>query len=244
MKYRKKIGLCVAFGMAFGGMSWSASGGAAEQISSIARGGKLYDKWFEETGAPEPTTLHPAYPPSGGYADKAKDTWRCKECHGWDYQGKLGAYATGKHATGIVGIEGFKQGDVSKVVTILKNDKHRYGEKLDEKDLNDLALFVTQGQVDMDLWINRKTKEVNGDRQRGEAVYNTICAGCHGKDGLAVEKMPPVGKVASENPWETLHKILNGEPDSKMPALRALEPQIAVDVLNYAATLPKSKSGK
>ncbi|MBF0213373.1 MAG: c-type cytochrome [Magnetococcales bacterium] len=236
--------LGVAVGIALGGMVWPDSGQAAEQVSSIARGGKLYDKWYEMTGAPEPSTVHPAYPPSGGYADKAKDTWRCKECHGWDYQGKLGAYATGKHATGIVGIGRLKQGDAATVVKILKDDKHLYGDKLAESDLNDLALFVTQGQVEMDRWIDRQTKGAKGDRQRGEAVYNTICAGCHGVDGQGVQKMPPVGKVASENPWETLHKILNGEPDTKMPALRALDPQIAVDVLTYAATLPKEKSGK
>jgi len=24
-----------------------------------------------------------------------KDTWRCKECHGWDYMGVDGAYGSG-----------------------------------------------------------------------------------------------------------------------------------------------------
>ncbi|MBF0416846.1 MAG: cytochrome c [Magnetococcales bacterium] len=244
MNHKAKISIGMAFGVALCGMLWADSGQAAELVSAIARGGKLYDKWYEMTGDPEPTTIHPAYPPSGGYADKPKDTWRCKECHGWDYNGKLGAYATGKHATGIVGIGRLNQGDPDAVVKILNDDKHLYGDKLTKQDLNDLALFVTQGQVEMARWIDSKTKEAKGDRQRGEAVYNTICAGCHGTDGQKEPKMPPVGKVASENPWETLHKILNGEPDSKMPAMRALDPQIAVDVLSYAATLPKEKPGK
>ena len=34
------------------------------------------------------------------------DTWRCKECHGWDYAGKDGAYGSGDHRTGIVGVLG------------------------------------------------------------------------------------------------------------------------------------------
>ncbi|MBF0272492.1 MAG: c-type cytochrome [Magnetococcales bacterium] len=244
MTHRKSWSLAMAVGVVLGGMVGADSGQAAEQVSSIARGGRLYDKWFEVTDSAEPATTHPSYPPGGGYADKAKDTWRCKECHGWDYLGKQGAYAKGKHATGIVGMGRFKQGEAAKVVTMLKDDKHRYGDKLAEQDLNDLALFVTQGQVDMDRWIDSNTKEIKGDRQRGEAVFNTICAHCHGKDGRSMQKMPPVGKVAADNPWETLHKILNGEPGSKMPALRALDAQIAVDVLSYAVTLPQEKSGQ
>ncbi|MEO5364112.1 MAG: cytochrome c [Magnetococcus sp. DMHC-8] len=224
-----------------GGLLASGAGQAEEQISSIARGGRLYDKWFEVVHAPEPATAHPAYPPSGGYANKAKDTWRCKECHGWDYMGNLGAYAVGKHATGIVGVTRLHQGDVSVVVGLLKDEKHLYGDKMSDRDLQDLALFVTRGQVEMNQWIDPNSKRAKGDSSRGEVYYNTICANCHGKDGREVVKMPPVGKVASENPWETLHKILNGEPDAKMPALRALDMQISVDILAYAATLPKEK---
>ncbi|MBF0185889.1 MAG: c-type cytochrome [Magnetococcales bacterium] len=223
------------------GMLLSANGIAEEQISSIARGGRLYDKWFEVINASAPTTSHHSYPPAGGYADKPKDTWRCKECHGWDYQGKLGAYAVGKHSTGIAGITRFDQGSVSEIMNILKDERHLYGDKMTDQDLQHLALFVARGQVDMNLWIDRSSKQAKGSQDRGEVYYNTICANCHGKDGRAETKMPPIGKVASENPWETLHKILNGEPDSKMPALRALDIQISVDILTYSATLPKEK---
>ncbi|MBF0097833.1 MAG: c-type cytochrome [Magnetococcales bacterium] len=214
---------------------------AAEEISAMAQGGRLYDKWYEVIDASPPTTMHPAYPSSGGYADKPKDTWRCKECHGWDYLGKTGAYATGKHATGIVGINRLWQGDGTEVVNILKNEQHQYGDKMSDAQLQQLALFVTRGQVDMEQWIDRSSKQAKGNRDKGEAYFNTICANCHGKDGRAEPKMPPLGKVAADNPWETLHKILNGEPDSKMPALRALDTQISVDILRYAATLPQEK---
>jgi mono/diheme cytochrome c family protein len=225
-----------------GSLFWSAAPTcAAEEISTIAQGGRLYDKWYEVTDASPPATLHPAYPPSGGYADKPKDTWRCKECHGWDYLGKSGAYGTGKHATGLVGVNRLSQGDATAVVNILHNEQHQYGDKMTAAELQQLALFVTRGQVDMDQWIDRSSKQAKGDRDRGEAYYNTICANCHGKEGRAEPKMPPLGKVAAENPWETLHKILNGEPGAKMPALRALDMQISVDILRYAATLPKEK---
>ena len=76
--------------------------GAIADDGAIARGGRLYDKWFGENKAEKPTGNHLAYPADGKYKDDA--TWRCKECHGWDYLGKDGAYSSGKHATGIVGI--------------------------------------------------------------------------------------------------------------------------------------------
>ena len=64
---------------------------AAETESSIARGGRLYDKWWGENKAAKPAAMHPAYPVKGGkYADA--NSWRCKECHGWDYQGKDGVF--------------------------------------------------------------------------------------------------------------------------------------------------------
>jgi thiosulfate dehydrogenase len=38
-----------------------------------------------------------------------------------------------------------------------------------------------------------------------------------------------------------MHKILNGQPDEKMPALRALDRQIIVDLMAHIKTLPKEK---
>lgn len=36
----------------------------AEEVSSIARGGQLYDKWFAVIGAQKPSDTHPAWPAS------------------------------------------------------------------------------------------------------------------------------------------------------------------------------------
>ncbi|RKZ37547.1 MAG: hypothetical protein DRQ37_01605, partial [Gammaproteobacteria bacterium] len=84
-------------------------------------------------------------------------------------------------------------------------------------------------------------KKVKGNVAKGEAYYNTICAGCHGKDGMKVKDMKPMGKLANSNPWENMHKIMNGQPDEQMPALRALDEQIAVDTLAYTQGLPQRK---
>ncbi len=58
-------------------------------IWAMARGGQLYDNWMAVTEADKPIGTHPAYPKAG--KKKGASTWRCKECHGWDYMGKDGA---------------------------------------------------------------------------------------------------------------------------------------------------------
>lgn len=213
---------------------------AGEIESSIARGGLLYDKWYKVIGVDAPEKSHPAYPADKKYAKKPKSNWRCKECHGWDYQGKDGAYSSGKHFSGIVGIASAKAKDEAEIVKLLKSDVHGYAGKLNDDDLQDLALFVSKGQIDMDKYIDRASKAPKGDKAKGEAYYNTICAKCHGKDGLVPKEMKPFGAQMG-NPWEVMHKILNGQPAEKMPALRALDHQIVVDIMSHMTTLPKKR---
>jgi len=221
-----------------GVLSLTGSLATAEMESSLARGGKLYDKWYAVIKADKPTESHPLYPASGQYAEKAASNWRCKECHGWDYMGKDGAYASGKHATGIKGINDMKGADTADIVALLKADEHGFGTALTDADLMDLANFVSQGQIDMDPYIDRASKAPKGDATKGEAYYNTICAGCHGVDGKLPKEMKPFGAQMG-NPWEVMHKILNGQPGEQMPALRALDRQIVLDIMAHMTSLPK-----
>jgi thiosulfate dehydrogenase len=48
--------------------------------------------------------------------------------------------------------------------------------------------------------------------------------------------MKPFAKQMG-NPWEVMHKILNGQPDEEMPALRALDRQVVADILSHMANL-------
>lgn len=208
----------------------------AEEDSAIARGGRLYDKWFAVIGADKPKYTHKAWPASNT-KKKGNATWRCKSCHGWDLRGADGAYASGSYKTGIRGLREFDGADPAKVIAAAKDSTHGLG-MIPDADLADLALFVTKGQVDMTKYINAD-KSVNGDAAKGAAYYNTLCAGCHGKDGEKPKDMDPLGHIVSGNPWEGLHKILNGQPDEAMPALRALPIEVAVDTLAYTLTLPK-----
>ena len=214
----------------------------AEEESALARGGKLYDKWYKVIDADAPKMAHPAYPADKKYAKKPKSNWRCKECHGWDGKGVNGAYASGKHSTGIKGINGMAGADTAKIIAVLKDSTHALAGKMEDADFQDLALFVSAGQIDMNKYIDSSSKKVKGgDAAQGAAYFNTICIGCHAKDGTKPKDMgKPLGAQMG-NPWEVMHKLMNGQPGEKMPALRALDRQIAVDIMAHLATLPKKK---
>ncbi len=211
----------------------------AADDGTLAYGGKLYDKWYKVVGADKPGKSHSLYPADKKYAEKPGSNWRCKECHGWDYKGVDGAYSKGKHFSGIKGVNGKAGADTSKITAVLKGDSHGYGSLMDNDDLEAIASFVSRGQVDMSKYIDSSTKMAKGDTAKGRNYYETLCGQCHGADGKKIEDMKPMGALANGNPWENLHKILNGQPAEEMPALRALDTQIAVDILRYTQDLPE-----
>lgn len=237
---RKLVLSTVALGLVGGGAVFSPTS-ADEMQGSLARGAKLYDKWFAVIKADKPTDTHPAWPASNT-KKKGNTTWRCKSCHGWDYLGAAGAYASGSYKTGIKGINGMAGADPQKIIAVLKDDSHRLSDKLGDQDVMDLALFVSKGQLDMNPYIDRASKTPKGgDATRGSGYFNTLCAQCHGTDGTLPKDMGKTLGKQMGNPWEVMHKIQNGQPAEQMPALRALEPQITVDIMAHLATLPKDK---
>lgn len=234
LKMRIGAGIAVAIGCMMAG------GLAAAEVDqgSVARGGKLYDKWYKVVKADAPTESHPLYPASNEkYAADPASNWRCKECHGWDGLGADGAYKSGSHASGIKGINGMIGGDPAAVVALLKAPGHGFGDKLSDADLTDLANFVVHGQVDLAPLVDLETKASKGDAAMGGQVYNTVCAGCHGPEGKLPKDMPPLASLVG-NPQEVMHKLLNGQPGEVMPAMRAIDHKVSADLLAYLATLP------
>ena len=210
----------------------------ADSIPSISRGGMLYDRWYQVIDAPKPESTHPAWPKSN--SKTGASTHRCKSCHGWDYKGKNGDYSTGKYMTGIKGIESYIGKEKKEIISILTNELHGFGDKMSTDDLNDLALFVSKGQVDFTKFIDPETNLVKiGNVEKGKEYFETVCAKCHGKDGKLIEDMAPLGKLAHKNPWEVLHKIINGQPGKKMPSLRAFDQDVVADIMSYIQTLKK-----
>ncbi len=214
---------------------------SAADDASVARGGLLYDKWFLVIGAKKPQETHKAWPASN--TKKAGDvTWRCKSCHGWDLKGKDGAYSKGSYKTGITGLGAYKNADPAKIIAIIKGKTHGMAGMMGAQDYTDLANFVSKGQFDMAMYIDYSTKKVKGDTEKGKNYYNTICAKCHGSDGRLPKAMDvTVGEVANGNPWETMQKIMNGQPGEAMPAMISFGPQLTADITAYSQTLPTSK---
>lgn len=202
---------------------------------SIARGGRLYDKFFYENNSPPPQTTHPAYPATG--KQRGADTWRCQACHGWDYRGKDGLFGKGDHYTGIRGIRVAAGKEPAAIIAILRAPLHGYGPSiLNAQDVKDLANFVSKGQIDFAPLLTADDA-VRGNTIKGGAYYALLCVRCHGDDGRRAAYGRSIGKVAGSGA-EMLHKLYNGQPGEDMGALRLVNPRIAADIASYLRSLP------
>jgi hypothetical protein len=122
--------------------------------------------------------------PGGAWPDHVKggkygkdNSWRCKECHGWDYKGKDGAYAKGSAFQWHQGHQCFgRQGPGGHRRHPARQD-HGYSEaQLSAKDATDLALFVSKGQGNLAKYVSTPCNKSTGDAAKGEVYYNTVCA--------------------------------------------------------------------
>src|SRR3989304_1359974 len=208
----------------------SPAGAAAAQPPpprSIAAGGKLYDKWWKAVpGVKEPADDHPLWATQTTNKRKGLDTWRCKECHGWDYKGKDGGYGGGSHKTGFPGVMAAQAKSVDQLKAILKgstNPKHEFSTALNDTALTNLATFLKHGLVDLATAVDAKAKKpVKADMARGQQLA-VVCTACHGADGKKLNFGKPeepeyVGTIAADNPWEFQHKVRVGHPGAN-PAM-------------------------
>jgi mono/diheme cytochrome c family protein len=212
----------------------------------LVRGGTLYDKWWKVNDGDEPSSDHSYWasrPDTESNTRSGADTWRCKECHGWDYKGVDGAYGSGSHKTGFAGIYDNKDDSESELTASFSGGMMDFSDQLSEQDIADIVAFVRGGLIDESQYIDLSTKEANGDSSNGETLYSGSgqCAGCHGADGKTIDfgDGEGVGDLALDNPWETLHKIRFGHPGSAMPSAikNGLTTDEQVDILTYCQAL-------
>lgn len=215
---------------------------------TIAAGGRIYDNWWEALDRPEPETTNPAWPVAANEKQSGSVTWRCKECHGWDYLGAEGIYRSGSHFTGIKGVMGAAGQPPEAIAAILRDANHPYTtDMITDEEMMRVATFISKGLVDMRAFIDYETRTVKpgvGDIDRGRAIFQTTCAACHGFDGRALDwgegdEHNFVGTEAAELPDEVMNKISNAHPGAAMINLRAFSLEDRISVLAYIAGLPR-----
>jgi thiosulfate dehydrogenase len=211
-------------------------------------GGLLYDDWMKQLEIDSPAEDQPLWKTQDTNTRTGKDTWRCKECHGWDYKGLEGAYGSGSHLTGFKGV--FDSVSMTEDEIILwmdgsENSDHDFSGYFQETEMTLIANFLKYGLYDTADYINADKSVSGGDSSNGMALYDGLCAACHGKDGRLLnfgdEDEPEfVGTIAIDNPWEFWHKSSFGHPDSQMVSVLKIgwSFQDIADVLMYSQTLP------
>lgn len=242
-------------------------------VKDVIRGGLLYDAWWEplpssvpgegeELAIAEPTDDHPLWATRTSPTVNTRTgsaTWRCKECHAWDYQGAEGDYGEGSdHFTGFPGLlDAQAKTDLEVFCAVRNLENHAFsavdaqsGEPiLSDAEILTLTKFIIDGIVDTDLYIDPETKIplkmdattgefIPGDPVAGEVFYQTPgnCVQCHGTKG-EFNAGEGLGLLALENPWEVLHKIRMGSAGSN-PTMRsaldlALNEDGIADVIAY-----------
>ncbi|MEJ2180882.1 MAG: hypothetical protein P8Y28_10710, partial [Gammaproteobacteria bacterium] len=257
-----------------GGLTPNPGGGTPpttpEELAMIALGGRLFDNWISEKQVAAPPVDNPLWV----MRDQTKTvvnngtgvtTWRCKECHGWDYRGKDGAYADGSsHYTGFPGVWNTTLTEEGVILHLTNGfympqlpggaaTVHNFGGLLTAEEIQALAKFIKYGVVDTTALISdsgliRRTQDSYANGQELFSIKlnvpNGNCAFCHDADGRKFAPDVILGDIAVNNPWEMLHKVRFGQPPfavSEMSGLMEIGLTLddAVDVVFYSQGLPQ-----
>ena len=221
----------------------------APAAEEIIRGAQIYDRWYAVLAVEPPAGDMPIWGRQSTNSRSGADTWRCAECHGWDYKGASGAYASGSHLTGFPGLTDLVAGiGAEEIVAHLQGSKdpaHDFSAYLDEAALAQVAAFLKFGLIDDDQYIDDTSLTVIGaDIAAGQQNYDSVCAACHGADGRGITFRSEgtdehLGDVARRDPWRFLHRTRFGVAGTPMPigAQLGWDAGDGRDILAYAQTL-------
>lgn len=185
----------------------------------LIQGGLLWDNVWDATDQTPPADPNPLYemrlPDPTSTTPVTQDpenTWRCKECHGWDYKGKDGAYGEGSsHYTGFKGLfDKLSTLNAARIKSFVRDGyttpmgvMHDYGTSgpaLSDEDIDALVDFILGGGI-----VNTEdyifpdgvfAKAGKCDQGAGQTLYETgapkavlNCAStaCHGINGKAID---------------------------------------------------------
>jgi len=222
-----------------------------EPNNDITTGAQLYDKWYAVLGVNAPASNMPVWERQTTNTRSGPDTWRCSECHGWDYKGSEGAYSSGSHATGFPNVmklaASMTEAEIVDHLKGVNDPSHDFSKYLKDSDLEKLAKFVKNGVIDDSNTIDPHTlKSIGGNLLKGKTLYEGTCAKCHGTDGKQIVFRSEgineyLGSVANRDPYRFLHRTRFGVAGVKeMPIGVELgwQAEDSHDVLAYAQSLP------
>jgi mono/diheme cytochrome c family protein len=228
----------------------AASVRTAQPVQPLTTGAQLYDNWYAALKTTPPAGNMPIWERQTTNTRSGPGTWRCAECHGWDYKGSEGAYGAGSHYTGFPNVLKLSAGlTTDEIVAHLKGSKdpsHDFSKYLNAENLQKLALFLKEGLVDDGALIDSATlKAKSGDSAHGKQLFESTCAACHGADGKTIVFRTEgineyLGSVANRDPYRFLHRTRFGVAGTEMPVGRELgwKDSDGVDLLAYAQSLP------
>lgn len=252
MKRFFQVGLFL-FALTMVGTGLALARGVEEEYPPLVEGAQLYDRWYAALGVEPPSGDMPIWRRQSTNTRSGADTWRCSECHGWDYKGAQGAYGSGSHYTGFPSLMiTVPNLTAEEIVAHLKGGKdpaHDLSAYMDDAALGKIALFLKEGLIDDSEYIDSLSlKVIAGDFEHGQSLYAATCAECHGEDGrgriFRTEGVDEtLGDVARRDPWRFLHRTRFGVAGSEMPVGYTLgwTPADGRDVLMYAQSLPAAQ---
>lgn len=252
----KKLGmgwtfvLIVIAGLVVGYQTGQVRAQTPVPTEDVVWGAWLYDDWSEVKGVALPPGSHPIWARQSTNTLSGAETWRCVTCHGWDYQGKDGAWGSGANYTGFPGIYAARTLPAATLIRILNGNpdpEHDFSPYLSAAEIQALVTFIREGVVDERDYIDLVSRKViRGDVAHGQALYTQTCAACHGPDGRKITfryqgMQVSLASLAVQDPWRFLHRTRFGvarAPEMPIGAILGWSAQDGRDVLAYAQTLP------
>ena len=191
-----------------------------QEINPVSLGAQIYDDWTSVVkDAPLPVGNHPIWSRQTNSTISGIETWRCVNCHGWDYQGKEGAFGFGPYSTGFPSIlEASSESSTYLVGALSGGDdaQHDFSSLMSEEELESVVSFIQTGVIDDNEYIDIFTRKViNGNLSNGKEKYKAACASCHGEDGTQATfryegREVALGTLAVQDPWRFLHRTRFG----------------------------------
>lgn len=217
------------------------------------KGGRLYVAWDLVNDSPPPTEMNGLWPTNTTNTVPNRFTWRCVNCHSWDYRGSLSetqnSLFRSQDYPSLFGMMEKTPEEILPWLNGYNNPQHDFRPYLSEQNMNDLSAFLSTGLFTPDLIANVETQLVSGTLSVGETAYNEYCASCHGMEGeklnFGTTQTPSfMGDVSLTNPWRVAHTIRYGHISTRVPPAEVLGLAFSqqIDIIAYTQTFPTANT--